>query len=166
MNLPITLLASQKMANLLITNNALVQQITAIAQLANVNLPPIATDQIVLSSAPPEIGDNSIPLLYPRACLYSSALKNTLFEKFKSLSGTVTVTTEIWASGNLFTETDQWIHFYVEAVTEIYRQNVGDLNDGFYLSGAYDVQFQPPKQGGLGFSQSAKIICVLNVSQI
>ena len=165
MTLPATLIASQKMANLLSANNALAQQIAGIAQLANVAIPAITASQIVLSSAQPDIGDKSLAFSYPRACLYSSALKNTLFEKFKSLSGTVTVATEIWASGNLFTETDQWIHFYVEAVTEIYRQNVGDLDDGFYLSGAYDVQFQPPKPGGFGFSQSAKINCVLNVSE-
>ena len=165
MTLPLTLLASQKFANLLLANNALQQQIIAIAETANLIVPAIAAEQIVLSSAGADIGDKNVQLTYPRACLYSTAVKNILFEKFRSLSGTVTVTTEVWASGNLVTDTDVWIHYYVEAITEIYRQNVGDMSDGFYFSGAYDVQFQAPKAGGLGFAQSAKINCVVNVSQ-
>lgn len=163
--LPVTMLASQKLANLLTSNDALEQQVANIAALTNLQIPPITADQVVLSSASAEIGDKNIQLTYPRVCLYSSSVKNTLLEKFKSLSGTVSVVTEVWASGNLVTDIDQWIHFYVEAVTEIYRQNVGDLNDGFYFSGAYEVQFQAPKAGGLGFAQSAKVTCVLNVSQ-
>jgi hypothetical protein len=163
--LPVTILASQKLANLLTSNDALAQQIATIAALANLEVPPITSDQVVFSSASPEIGDKNIQLTYPRVCLYSSAIKNTHLEKFKSLSGMVSVVTEIWASGNMVSDTDQWIHFYVEAVTELYRQNVGNLNDGFYFSGAYEVQFQPPKAGGIGFAQSAKVICNLNVSQ-
>jgi hypothetical protein len=165
MPIPVTILASQKMADLLVSNNALQQQLAGIAEIASVNVPLLTADQVVLSSATPDIGDKNIQLTYPRICLYSNAVKNTHIEKFRSLSGTVSVVTEVWASGNLVTDTDRWIHFYVEAVTEIYRQNAGSLNDGFYFSGAYEVQFQPPKAGGLGFSQSAKVTCILNVSQ-
>jgi hypothetical protein len=160
---PPTMLAAEKLAGLLTTNNALQAQIAALAVPASV--PTIPSTQVMLSSASADIGDKNIQLTYPRVCLYSSGLKNTHIEKFMRLSGTVSVITEIWASGNLVTDTDQWIHFYVEAVTSIYRDNPGDLGDGFYFSGEYDVQFQPPKAGGLGFSQSAKITCTLNVSQ-
>ena len=41
----------------------------------------------------------------------------------------------------------------------------GRLGDGMFFSGVYDVQFQSPKAGGLGFVQSAKITCSLNVSR-
>lgn len=163
--LPVTLFASQKLASLLTTNNALQQQVSSVANATNLTVPSITAQQVVLSSAAPDIGDKNIQLTYPRVCIYSSVLKNTHAEKFKTLSGTVSVVTEIWASGNRVTDTDCWIHFYVEAVTEIYRQSAGDLNDGFYFSGAYDVQFSPPKAGGFGFSQSAKVTCILNVSQ-
>ncbi len=166
MTLPVTILARQKLAAILTTNNALQQQITSIAQLAAVSVPVITSAQINLSSASPEISDQNMQLTYPRVCIYSTALKNTHFEKFKSLSGAVSVSTDVWASGNLVTDTDQWIHFYVEAITELYRQNVGNLNDGFYFSGAYDVAFVAPKAGGLGFYQSATITCSLDVSQV
>ncbi|HZS55926.1 MAG TPA: hypothetical protein VFA65_16105 [Bryobacteraceae bacterium] len=165
MALPVTILTSQKLANLLTNNDALQAQIAAIAELAGASVPPITTAQVVLSSAGSDMCDKNIQLTYPRVCLYSNGVKNTHIEKFKSLSGTVSVITEIWASGNFVSDTDQWIHFYVEAVTEIYRQNIGNLNDGIYFSGAYDVQFQPPKSGGFGFSQSAKVTCILNVGQ-
>jgi hypothetical protein len=162
---PATILASQKLANLLTRGNVLEQQIATMAQNAGDSVPPVTADQVVLSSAAPEIGDKNIQLTYPRVCLYSTAVKNTHAEKFKSLSGTISVITEIWASGNLVSDTDRWIHFYVQAVTEIYRQNAGNLDDGLYFSGAFEVQFQAPKAGGVGFSQSARITCVLNVSQ-
>jgi hypothetical protein len=163
--LPVTILASQKLASLLTSNDALQQQVATIAALANLQIPPITADNVVFSSASADIGDLNIQLTYPRVCLYSSAVKNTHIEKFKSLSGTVSVVTEVWASGNMVSDTDRWIHYYVEAVTEIYRQNAGNLDDGFYFSGAYEVQFQAPKAGGLGFAQSAKVTCNLNVSQ-
>jgi hypothetical protein len=166
MGYPVTLLAAIKLANLLTGNNALQQQIQLIVSQTGLTIPMITSAQVVLSSASPDIGDKNIQLTYPRVCVYSSGLKNTHIEKFKTLSGTVAVVTEIWASGNLVSDTDQWIHFYVEAVTEIYRQNGGDLNDGFYFGGAYDVQFQAPKPGGVGFAQSAKVTCLLNVSQL
>jgi hypothetical protein len=163
--LPVTILASQKLANLLTNGDALQQQVANMAASANLQVPVITTKQVVFSSASADVGDKNIQLTYPRVCIYSSAVKNTHLEKFKSLSGTVSVITEILTSGNLISDIDQWIHFYVEAVTQIYRQNIGNLNDGFYFSGAYEVQFLPPKAGGLGFAQSAKVTCTLNVSQ-
>ncbi len=111
------------------------------------------------------MGDKSLQFTYPRICLYSTGLKNTHTEKFRSLSGTISVIAEVWASGNLLQNTDKWIHFYVEAVTNILRQNIGDWGDGMFFSGTYDVQFQPPKAGGFGFVESAKVTCNVNVSR-
>jgi hypothetical protein len=163
--LPITLLAAQKIFNLLTGANALGQQISLLALEANVNVPAMTASEVVLSSVAPDIGDKNVQLTYPRICLYSSGLKNDQAEKFRSLSGTVAVVAEIWASGNMVTQSDQWIHFYVEAVTEILRRNIGDLGDGMFFSGMYDIQFQQPKAGGFGFVQSAKVTCNLNVSR-
>jgi hypothetical protein len=163
--LPLTILATQKVSSLLTSGNALQEQIASIAGSVDQSVPTITGAQIILSSASPDIGDRSIQLTYPRICLYSGGLKNTQDEKFRSLSGTVSVVAEIWASGNLVNDTDRWIHFYVEAMTDILRQNIGDWGDGFFFSGVYDVQFQQPKAGGLGFVESAKVICNLNVSR-
>lgn len=162
--LPISLLAAQKLANLLTNASLLTTQISQIATEANVNVPTIPSTQVFLSSATPDIADLRAQMSYPRVCIYSDTIKNTQVEKFRSLSGTIGVTAEIWASANLVQQTDQWIHYYVEALTLALRQNIGDWQDGLFYSGIYTVQFQQPKAGGLGYVQSAKITCSLGVS--
>jgi hypothetical protein len=163
--LPLTIEAAQKVSDLLTTGNALQQQISALAASANVTVPLITAEQVVLSSTVPAMGDKDLQLTYPRICLYASGIKNTQIEKFRSLSGTVSVVAAIWASGDLVSETDQWVHYYVEAMTEILRQNIGDWGDGLFFSGMYDIQLQAPKVGGLGYVESATVTCVLNVSR-
>jgi hypothetical protein len=161
---PKSLLAAQKLSEKLMAANALQQQITALAAASSLTVPTITTGQVVLSSASPELGDMNIQLTYPRVCIYSNNLKNTQFEKFRSFSGQVSLVAEIWASDNLATQADAWIHFYVESVGEILQSNIGDWGDGMFYGGAYDVVFQPPKPGGLGFVESAKLTLSLNVS--
>lgn len=163
--LPLTIEAAQKVADLLTTDNALQQQISALASSANIAVPFITPEQVVLSSTVPAMGDKDLQLTYPRICLYTAVVKNTQVEKFRSLSGTVSVIADIWASGDLVSETDQWIHYYVEAMTDILRENIGDWGDGLFFSGMYDVQLQAPKVGGLGYVESATVTCVLNVSR-
>ena len=163
--IPVTILTSKKLSDLLTTGNALAEEITALATANNLNIPSITPAQVVLSSATPDMGDRNIQLMYPRICLYSSNIRNSQFEKFRSLSGTASVTADVWASANLVSDVDTWIHFYVEAMTGILRQNIGDWGDGVFFSGLYDAQFQPPKAGGIGFVQSAKVSCSVNVSR-
>ncbi len=162
--LPLTLLAAQTLSGLLTNGNALQQAVSAIASACNVNVPPITSSQVVLSSASADVADMSLQLTYPRLCLYSSAMKNAQTERFRSFSGSIIVTAEVFASGNLVSDTDQWIHFYVEGMTQILRQNIGDWGNGMFFSGMYDVQLQTPKAGGFGYVESAKVTCSINVS--
>jgi hypothetical protein len=162
--LPLTLLAASKVAGLLTTNDLLAQTITSLAQEAGITIPVISSDQVVVSSAARELGDREIEFNYPRVCVYSSQMKNTQEEKFRSFSGGIVVAADIWASGNLLDDADQWIHYYVEALTAILRANRGDWGDGFLFSGIYDVQLQPPKIGGFGYVELARVTCGLNVS--
>jgi hypothetical protein len=163
--IPLTILAPQVMQGLLTTNDAFTQQIAALAAASNANIPLITSDQVILSSASPILGDRDVQLTYPRVCLYSCGVKNTQVEKFVSLSGAVSVIADIWASSNLATDTDQWIHFYLEAFTALLRQNRGDWGQGLFFSGVYEVVLQPPQPGGLGFVQSGRVSCNLNVSR-
>jgi hypothetical protein len=109
--LPLTIEAAQKVSDLLTTGNALQQQIADIASTTDVMVPLITAGQIALSSAAPAMGDKDLQLTYPRICLYASSVRNTHMEKFRSLSGTVSVMADIWASGDLVSQTDQWIHY-------------------------------------------------------
>ena len=55
--LPLTLLAAQKLSNLLTTNNVLTEVINTLAAENAVALPAIASNQIILTSAGPDIAD-------------------------------------------------------------------------------------------------------------
>ena len=161
----LTILAAQKAANLLTSGGALQQAIEDLASETNLAIPMIGAGQVTLSSASPEIGDKDLQLTYPRVCVYSAGLKNTRQEKFRSLSGVVSVAAEIWASDNLADQAGQWVHYYVEAVSGVMRANVGDWGDGLFFSGIYDVEFQAPKPGGFGYVKSAKLTFSLNFSR-
>ena len=161
---PLTLLAAQKVQSKLTSGHALEQQIDAIAAALNVTIPALPPQQVLLSAAPAVLGDRNLDLGYPRVCIYSESIKNSQFEKFRSFSGQVVLVAEIWASADLIGQADQWIHFYVEGVSSILRMNIGDWGDGIFFPGAYEVQFQAPKAGGLGFVESAKLTMSVNAS--
>ena len=163
--LPLTLLAVQKVSDLLTSNSSLGQELTRLASSAGTSIPNIDAGHVILSSASNDVGDTDTRLGYPRVCLYSSGFKNSQFEKFCSLSGAVSTIADIWTSANMVDETDRLIHYYVEAVTRLLRNSSGDWGDGLFFPGVYDVQFQPPKVGGLGFVQFARLKFDLIVSQ-
>lgn len=162
--IPLTLLSAQKIRDLLTTGDALQQAVNDLASACSVSIPPLVSTQVTLSSANSDIADMNLQLTYPRICIYSNSVKNTQVEKFRSFSGTVMAIIEIFTSGDLATDADQWIHFYVEGVSQILRQNIGDWGNGLFFSGMYDVQIQPPKAGGFGFVESAKVSCGVSVS--
>jgi hypothetical protein len=161
---PISLLAAQTLAAKLTAGDALDELVRSVANDANVPLPQILSQQILLSSAPTALADNNAEFTYPRVCIYCAGMKNTQLEKFRTFSGNASIAVEIWASGDLVTDVDAWIHFYVEAVTTLLRNTVGDWGNGLSFWGVYDVQFQPAKIGGFGFVQSAKVYFDLAVS--
>ncbi len=160
---PISLLAPQKLQTVLLSNLPAILQALAVA--GGVTVPAVEHGQILLSSAPPDLADSATQFSYPRICLYSSGIKNNQIEKFRTLSGSVSVVAEIWSSDNFVTETEKWIHFYVDAYIAVLEGCVGDLGDGLYFPGGFDVQFQQPKRGGFGFTQMAKVTCNLMVSR-
>lgn len=161
---PLTLLAPRTIANLLTADNALNSQIAAVEQEFGYALPAILSSQIILSSADADTLDRRQQISYPRIAIYTDRVVNNLREKFRTLSGTVYVTIAVAASADLIDQVEQWIHFYVEAVTNVLRQNIGDWGNGMFFPGTYDVQLQPPKPGGSGFVQTASVTCIVSVS--
>ncbi len=163
--LPLTLLAPQKVVELLVSDQALSNAISAASDQNQMLVPNISPEQVLVSSAAPDLADLVNEYYYPRICVYSSGLKNSHLEKFRSISGSISVVAEIWTSANFLSDTDRWIHFYVDAFTTIMGSNIGDLGDGLFFPGTFDMQFQPPKRGGFGFLQMAKVTCNLTVSR-
>ncbi len=161
--LPLTMLAASKMAGFLTANDALSQAIGLFAGQAGLNVAPLPASQVFLSSAGPNIDDMDLSLSYPRVAIYATQVKNAQREKFRSFSGNVVVSADVWSSGNLIAEAYHGLHIYVESVCSILRSNMGDWGDGFRFSGIYEAQMQAPTPGGLGFVDSARINCSLDV---
>lgn len=162
--LPLTLLAPEKLAGLLTTNSALQMAVNAIATQSGVVVPPISTSQIVVTSMASEMADKNAQMTYPRICLYCTQVKNLQTQKFCAFSGSVVLIADVWFSGNLLAPTSTGLHYYLEAVTSIMRANQGDWGGGFCFTGLYDVQIQPPKAGGFGFVEFARISCAVDVN--
>jgi hypothetical protein len=163
--MPLTILTAQYLVALLTTAAAIETEVSSLSAESGIAVPIIPATQVYLSSAPAAMADLQQQLGYPRITVYSSKVSNTQIEKFRTLSGTVTVTAEINATDDLVNNVDTYIHFYVEAVTNILRENRGDWGNGIYYSGAYDVAVQPPTTGGSGFLQLARVSIEVGVSQ-
>lgn len=165
MSVPISLLAVQKVKSLLTEGEALSQAVTALGQAFNLRLPPLRTGNIFISSMSAELGDRNAQMTYPRICLATFSLQNLQIEKFCAFSGVANITAEIFSSGDRLEDSDSWIHYYVEAFTSILREGIGDWGDGVFFGGAYECQMLPPKPGGLGFAQAAKVSFDLQISR-
>jgi hypothetical protein len=162
---PITISSAQYLVDLLTAGAAIEAGVNSLAAENGIAVPVIPASQVYVSSAPAGLADLQQELGYPRVSVYSSRLKNSQIEKFRSISGSVTVTAEIAATGDLLTDVDLWIHFYVEVITTILQQNRGDWGDGLFYSGVYDVELQAPKPGGSGFLQLAHVNFEVGVSR-
>lgn len=163
--LPITLLAAQKLADLLTTGAAIEAAVTALATDNGVVVPILPASQVYVSSSPVTMAELLEELAYPKVSVFSSKLINSQVEKFRSLSGSINVTAEIAATGDLVAGVDQWIHYYAEAVSNILRQNRGDWGDGVFFSGAYEIDVLPPRAGAGGYIQIAHVNCSVDVSR-
>jgi hypothetical protein len=162
---PITLLAAQNVASLFTASSGLEAELSALAAESNLDIPLIPNSQIYVSSAPASMADLQQELGFPRVSVYSSRLQNMQLEKFRSLSGYATVTVEMAITADMVSEVDTFIHFYVEAATNILQRNRGDWGNGICFFGAYDAQIQPPQMGVSGFVQLARIHFEIGVNR-
>jgi hypothetical protein len=162
---PLTILTAQKLVDLLTSNASIETEVSFLSASSGIEVPLIPASQVYLSSAPAGMADLQQQLGYPRITVSSTRVNNTQVEKFRTLSGKVTVTAQIAATADLVTDVDTWIHFYAEAVTNILRENRGDWGDGVFFSGAYEVIVQPPAAGASGFLQLASVNIDVGVSQ-
>ena len=162
--LPLTLLATNKLLNLLTANDALSQAIQTSAASAGQETAPLNSAQIIGSYVGPDMGDLDLQLSYPLVCIYAIQVVNNQREKFRAFSGLVTMSADVWSSASLEQQTETELHFYVDGIAGILRANIGDWGDGCRYSGIYDARMQTPKAGGVGFVQSAKLTYNLEVS--
>ena len=125
--LPLTLLAANKILNLLTVNDALSTAISSNAAASGAEVPTLGTAQILGSFISPDIGDLNLDLTYPRICVYASHAANNQREKFRAFSGVVGVTADVWSSDALEQPTELALHFYVEGIRALYHRSVHSM---------------------------------------
>jgi len=162
---PLTLEIPQQIIQVLAASTGLAAWVENVQIEAGLPLPMVPVSQIIVSAASAELLDKVEQVGYPRVAVYTAKVENALLEKFRSLSGSATAAIAISVSSDLIEQAEQNMHFYIDAVTGILRQNTGDWGNGLFFSGKYDVQVQPPKAGGIGFVQTAIVSCTINVSR-
>jgi len=162
--LPLTLMAANKVLNLLTVSDALSTTISLNAAASGMEVPALGTGQIFGSFISPDIADLNLDLTYPRVCVYASHVANNQREKFRRFSGVVSVTVDVWSSDSLEQTTELALQFYVDGVADILQANLGDWGDGLRYSGAYGVHIQAATKGGLGFVQLARMTCALDAT--
>ena len=102
---------------------------------------------------------------YPVAAVYCQRLRNTQTEKFRMLSGTVTLVIEIRVSGERVEELETDLNSYVHAACQVLEASRGAWTAIGTYAGAYDIKFQPLRPGGKQFMKSAQIEFEIQISR-
>jgi hypothetical protein len=125
----------------------------------------VRPEQLGTLQSPAEFVERSGKAAYPSFQVYVEKIRNKMTEKFRRFSGTVHVVTEIRISQDRLEGLTEKLQFYTDAVTDVLERNRGCLGEGMYLSGAYEVSFEPVKKGGLHYQQAARVSSEIDVNR-
>ena len=112
----------------------------------------------------PDILEKKSGAAYPSLHVYCDRFENQLVEKFRTFSGIVNSVAEIRISHDYISALTEQERILTEAVSEVLNQLRGDLGEGIFFGGVYDISFSPIKHGGKNYFQEIKINFPLNVS--
>jgi hypothetical protein len=102
---------------------------------------------------------------YPTFFIYCEKLNNTLREKFRTFSGTATLTIEVRVTHDRIDTISSALQHYVDALTETLDAIRGDWGEGQLYTGGYQISFGPVKTGGKNFLQVAKATFDVQISK-
>jgi hypothetical protein len=120
-------------------------------------VPAIADSAILELQAAPDMAEKSGTIKYPVIHVYCDRISNTLTEKFRRFSGTADLNIEIRVSHDRIDELQDQLRTYVTAVTGILESNKGAWDTQTWYPGRYDVKFNPVRQGGRNYLQTASV---------
>jgi hypothetical protein len=103
------------------------------------------------------LSDRTKGVKYPQIVVYCVRVENSLRQKFQQFSGKVDMVVEIRHSADRLDRLEAETQGFVEAVLRVLDQSRGELSEGLYYSGRYDVRFEPIGKGGKNFAQTAKV---------
>ena len=127
-------------------------------------VPLITIASVLLGNTPPDLFEKSISLRYPTVNVFCEKISNTLKEKFRVFSGTASVIIEVRHSQDQIQQVQTALEAYVTAACEILDDSRGDLGNGLFYTGGYDVSFGPLKRGGRNFIQVARVALQIDAS--
>ncbi|MBM3810479.1 MAG: hypothetical protein FJW20_02470 [Acidimicrobiia bacterium] len=123
----------------------------------------IGATQIIGQNVLSEIAEKALGTKYPLVYLYCERIVNSQKEKFVRFSGTAHMVVEVRVSQDRLEDMEERMHFYVDAVTMVLEQSVGEWADGICYPGGYEVTFGGVKRGGKNFLQTARVSLELDV---
>lgn len=158
-------IAIKTLETLLRAPTGLATGLAAVRARTGTSLAPLQDNQLVGLQIAAEIADKSGCIQYPTFFIYCERLNNTLREKFRSFSGTATLTIEVRVTHDRIETISGALQHYVDGLTETLDSLRGDWGEGQFYTGGYQITFGPVKTGGKNFLQVAKATFDLQISK-
>src|SRR5580658_11180095 len=156
--------STQKVRGVLAAGSGLPALLGALSVQQGLTLPRITAHQIIAQNVTSEVSDHSTVDNYPLVYVYCAKVINQLREKFRTFSGEAQMVVEARVSQDRLDQIETNLQAYVDAITQILDNSRGDLGDGAFFAGEYEVTFGGVKHGGRNFLQIAKISFALEIS--
>jgi hypothetical protein len=155
---------TQKVLGVLAAAGGLPAAVEALVLQQGLILPAISVQQIIAQNVTPDLSEQSAANNYPLVYVYCSKVTNELREKFRTFSGEAQMVVEARVSQDRLDQIETNLQAYVDAITQVLDNSRGDLGDGAFFAGQYEVTFGGVKHGGRNFLQIAKVSFVLEIS--
>lgn len=139
-------------------------QITRLSLEAEVPEQRFGIGQVLVRNVSADVAEKSAGVLYPSFYIYCEKMTNALREKFRTFSGTARMVVEARASQDRIEGLEDRVHVYVDAITNLLDGSRGDLGQGMFYTGGYEVTFGAVKHGGKNFLQTAKVVFEVEIS--
>lgn len=122
-----------------------------------VNLPELRPEQFLIRHVEPEMGERTLPTIYPAVFLYCERLENRLERKFSEFAGRVFATADVRVTADGVEQLDGMAARLTEALTRVLAEHYGQWTDELSFDGRYEVRFDPLKAGGDRYMQRARV---------
>lgn len=147
-----------------IVASGLAGQIARLSLEAEVPEQRFGIGQVLVRNVSADVAEKSAGVLYPSFYIYCEKMTNALREKFRTFSGTARMVVEARASQDRIEGLEDRVHVYVDGITNLLDASRGDLGQGMFYTGGYEVTFGAVKHGGKNFLQTAKVVFEVEIS--
>lgn len=148
----------QKTATMLNAAEGLAASLTNYSTVTSPMEAPVA----VVSHVPQELQEKQQKIVYPICRIYCDQIQNEGKVKFREFSGTYRVVVDVTHSQDRLEGLTDTLQATVDAVSDVFDRNAGNLGEGMVLRPGYQVEIDAVKKGGLHYQQSARVKCALS----